>query len=518
MSTIRPLATIAILAVVGVYLANKINQGPQGSHDEFAALGESAPVATGATPADVLEDPSIMTGAPPIGTQLFQPTQPAVAKTEQAAVQLPVAQPPAAPAQVAQPFAPLTQTESPAAQQLSSPVVVAPPTAPPTAPASATPVLAPAAPAFASAPSLPPLPAPVLDPAPTEAPPLPPIPALTSDTPSTPLAPLVNIAAPSVAPALPFNTTRPAPTPNSSAALASAAPPVAPPIAPPAAPPAAPLTAPPTAPSVTGQVASFTQEVATLPPVPATPVVEPALASAAPARSPVVPAYAPPVTPIAPPDYAAAKPVIDVALSRGELSRALLLLTSWQGDPSLSPAQRQEVDQLLGQLAGSVVYSNQHLLEGPYTVRPGETLETIAQHYNVPWQLLGKINGVASSTGVSPGQTLKVVRGPFHATIELATQQLVLKLDGRYAGRFPVTLTGVAASGGTWRIAKKEQAGVKQMVLAGVPGPSYGQQLVLTDGANQRPFATSGQIAVAGRDLNDLFDILSVGSEVTVRR
>ncbi len=57
------------------------------------------------------------------------------------------------------------------------------------------------------------------------------------------------------------------------------------------------------------------------------------------------------------------------------------------------PTDTQKVETLLSQLAGTVVYSTEHQLEPARVVKPGETLETIAKEYNVPWQLLAKING-----------------------------------------------------------------------------------------------------------------------------
>ena len=84
-----------------------------------------------------------------------------------------------------------------------------------------------------------------------------------------------------------------------------------------------------------------------------------------------------------------------------------------------SPADTQKVETLLGQLAGTVIYSTEHQLEPARVVKPGETLETIAKEYNVPWQLLAKINGIPAPDQLRPGQELKVVRGPFSAVVDL---------------------------------------------------------------------------------------------------
>lgn len=265
--------------------------------------------------------------------------------------------------------------------------------------------------------------------------------------------------------------------------------------------------------------ASPAQEQATMPELP----------NLAGSSAPPAPSPAPSMSP-----YDQARPAIDAALAQGELARAHLLLSQWFDDPTLTPAQSAEIENLLGQLAGTVIYSGEHILEPAYTVKAGETLETIGQSYGVPWQLLAKINGVPSVNAVQPGQNIKVVRGPFQAIVDLDQQKLTLMIGGRYAGRFPVRLEGAASSGGDWAVEQKSElpapaspyaayepvapstAGYKTVVLR-QPGASAGPTVALT-AAEAPPATHQGRIAVALRDLDDLYDILSVGSRVTIRR
>ncbi|WP_442484511.1 LysM peptidoglycan-binding domain-containing protein [Aeoliella sp. SH292] len=220
--------------------------------------------------------------------------------------------------------------------------------------------------------------------------------------------------------------------------------------------------------------------------------------------------------------FAAALPEIDAALGAGKIEEAHRLLTQWYGDRSLTSQEQQEVDALLGQLAGSVIYSNEHRLEAPHRVAPGETLETIAQKYNVPWQLLAKINGVAEPSAVTPGQELKVLRGPFFAVVDVERQQLALMVAERYAGRFSVKTEGQATTEGEWVITQKQMpsapgATSKQLVLETVGGQVGGPQLVIGPPSDSSP-VTAGAILVAPTDQEDLFDILSIGSRVIIRR
>ena len=62
------------------------------------------------------------------------------------------------------------------------------------------------------------------------------------------------------------------------------------------------------------------------------------------------------------------------------------------------------MESLLGQLAGTVIYSTEHQLEPATRREARRNLETIAKEYNVPWQLLAKINGIPSPDRLQPGQ------------------------------------------------------------------------------------------------------------------
>lgn len=234
--------------------------------------------------------------------------------------------------------------------------------------------------------------------------------------------------------------------------------------------------------------------------------------------------------------YAKSKVAIQSALDRGELSQALQMLSDWRGDPSLTAQEEQEVETLLGQLAGSVIYSTEHRLEAPYLVQPGETLEQVAAKYQVSAQLLGKINGIAPGTPLAAGKELKVVRGPFSATIDVSERELTLMLDRRYAGRFRVEVDPtLTVEDGQWQVVDKPVAPASVTAYQATPGDGVDRTVML-----QNPGAASGQVAVlrgpgtpdpvsapepagrvirlSSRDIEDVFDILSVGSQVTIQR
>jgi hypothetical protein len=225
---------------------------------------------------------------------------------------------------------------------------------------------------------------------------------------------------------------------------------------------------------------------------------------------------------------------VEKTLDDGKLPEALQVLTSFYELPDVPEPQKREVEQLLDQLAGTVIYSRQSLLEPPYTVQPDDTLDTIADRCGVPALLLARINGIDLQQ-LQPGQSIKVLRGPFTAVVSLDRHEITLKLQGGYyAGRFPIGV-GVDCPRleGTYTVLEK----TPRPTYHGPNGINYSADdgrnplgkfwIGLTDhvGLHGTIDETSvgrddgrGAICLKDRDINDLFGILSVGSQVVIRR
>jgi LysM repeat protein len=232
--------------------------------------------------------------------------------------------------------------------------------------------------------------------------------------------------------------------------------------------------------------------------------------------------------------FAATRLAVQSALDRGELSQALLLLSDWYGDPSLSAAEASEVQDLLSQLAGSVIYSTEHRLEPPYMVQAGEKLEDIAQKHDIPWQLLAKINGIANPDQLQAGQQLKVLRGPFSARIDLSERQMVLMLGRRYAGQFTLEVDpATSIEEGYWAVDQKLLTPGNVGMLNSATTPSEERSILLTNagaaagqvtilrgaGASSAGTDSAGRvIQFKGNDVEDVYDILTLGSQVMIRR
>lgn len=219
-------------------------------------------------------------------------------------------------------------------------------------------------------------------------------------------------------------------------------------------------------------------------------------------------------------ELAAIWPTIEDTLhNKGDLAKALQLLTPWHAKAGLSPADQEKIETLLSQLAGTVVYSTEHRLLPAHEVQSGETLETIAARYNIPWQLLAKINGVPSVDAVRPGQQLKVVPGPFAAVVDLTNNEVSLHLDGRYAGRFPIVVPQeLSAKEGPWIVMQKIEStsGAPDRSLLLRPIAPTNDGLIL--GAAKAESLREDIVGMSPTDANEIADILSVGSRVTIRR
>jgi hypothetical protein len=360
-------------------------------------------------------------------------------------------------------------------------------------------------------------------------------------------------ATPATAPQVELPPAPPSFEPAAVAVAPPAAPaaPVTPPPAPPvAAPPAVP--APPVATQVAAPAVAAVAAVANQPPTYLNPQSSPppatddVLAAAIPATRPdryatlptpglpaavptppiSVPAPAPRSGSASSAAFASAWADAHEKLTAGRYAEALSGLSVWYDDPSLGLEESQRLEDLLGQLAGTVIYSQQDLLLPPHVVAPGETLAAIAAPLGVWPQLLAKINGVDDPNRLLPGEHLKVIRGPFDAVVSISRRRLSLQLGGNYAGSFPVLVGrqylsrvggalpvaevsrggGAAVPAGTATLRRSIVLG-EGLVIEAVDDPS-----VVTD--NVPP----SSLVVSGRDLDELIDILGPGSRVLVRQ
>ena len=220
-------------------------------------------------------------------------------------------------------------------------------------------------------------------------------------------------------------------------------------------------------------------------------------------------------------------------LDRGDFVETYEALSAWYGEQRLSTDEARQLTDLLDQVAGTVVYSAGHFLEPAYCVRPDDTLVGIAEMYNVGPGLLAKINGIREPRPLVPGEELKVVRGPFDATIDLEKLELTLNLQGRYAGRFSIgTGNDYPQLEGSYTVREMmigpTYYGRDGTIAPDDPDNPLGERWIGLDsrigihGTNDPRSVGSvggrGAICLGKRDIDDVFDILTIGSRVVVRR
>jgi hypothetical protein len=238
------------------------------------------------------------------------------------------------------------------------------------------------------------------------------------------------------------------------------------------------------------------------------------------------------------PEFTALLQAVYANIAKGNFAASHAELSRFYGEPHLTATESRALLQLLDQLAGTVIYSRQHLLEPAYKVQSGDTLERIARYYDVSPSLLAKINGIRDPMQLQPGMELKVLRGPFDAVIDLGRYEMTLLLKDRYAGRFTI---GVGRDHpqleGQYTVRDKQFSPVyygPDPVTISPSDPRYPLGKRWIDLGSQNGFQigihgtndprnighTSGRgsILLGERDIDDVYDILTVGSKVTIRR
>ncbi len=91
-----------------------------------------------------------------------------------------------------------------------------------------------------------------------------------------------------------------------------------------------------------------------------------------------------------------------------------------------------------------------------YVIKDGDSLVKIAAQYFVSSDLLARVNGIADKHRIRSGQTIKVVKGPFRASVSKSKFRLDLYLQDVLVKSYTV---GLGADGSTptgeWRVGTK---------------------------------------------------------------
>ena len=219
----------------------------------------------------------------------------------------------------------------------------------------------------------------------------------------------------------------------------------------------------------------------------------------------------------------------------GELIEARTVLSKALFSDKLPAADAAGARKLLASLAENTLFSPGFDVTDPYllryTVKAGDKLSRVERRLelHVPTQIICKTNRIDDPNKISAGQTLKLIKGPFHAVISLSnfTMDVYLHREGLpylFIKRMPV---GVGKKGvtpvGSWRVGLGRKmikppwnappnSGKKGTILYGQPGYPFGKKglwigLEGTD-KNTRP--------LQGYGLHSTDDQASVGGQVSL--
>lgn len=222
-------------------------------------------------------------------------------------------------------------------------------------------------------------------------------------------------------------------------------------------------------------------------------------------------------------------------LKEDQLGDALLTLSAWYGDESLTSEQVDRCVKLLDELAGTVIYSPEHYLEPAHQVRAGDTLESLAEEFSLSTEFLARINGLSVDDTLRTGDELKIVRGPFRAEVDRAQSMITIFLGRHYAGRFSVRIGGDLPKGdATYEVSTLEEgreffdrrSGFR--VKANDPKNPYGGRWIglrgdqITTAHNVGIHVDAGDestgcLAVSATDAEDLAAILGIGARIQVK-
>jgi LysM repeat protein len=221
---------------------------------------------------------------------------------------------------------------------------------------------------------------------------------------------------------------------------------------------------------------------------------------------------------------------IDQQIQAGEILQAHReLSTLYWNDPSIREAIRDRIETT----ARSIYFEPQpHYME-PYVVQPGDQLRRIADHYNVTWEYLAKLNH-ADPRRIRPEQRLKVIKGPFAALIDLSDFELTIQAHGYYVRRYGIGVGKDNSSPtGTFTVENKvlnpQYTDPSGKVIAADDasnplgerwidlGHSYGiHGTIEPDSIGQA--RSRGCIRMQNADVEEVYDLLVQGSQVVIQR
>lgn len=226
---------------------------------------------------------------------------------------------------------------------------------------------------------------------------------------------------------------------------------------------------------------------------------------------------------------------IDSQIRAGETRAALKELSQiyWK-----KPHWRKAIRHRIEQTAKEVFFDAGRHFMTPYVVQPGDQLRNIAKKYNVTYQYLERLNGI-NARQIRPAMKLKVLKGPFHAVVDLKERELTVHYHGYYVAKYPI---GIGKDGktpiGKHKIDDKlinptythtdERTGRQTKIPFGDPANPLGTRWLsigrsfgihgTNDPRSIGKAESAGCVRMHNTDAEWVYDFLTVGSEVIIQR
>lgn len=198
-----------------------------------------------------------------------------------------------------------------------------------------------------------------------------------------------------------------------------------------------------------------------------------------------------------------------------------------------NPELISQLQTTIDENARMIYFSSQpHFME-PYIVEPGDQLSRIAKKYSVSWEYLAKLNQIDPKK-IRAGQRLKVIKGPFAAQVDLSDFALIIHAHGFYVKRYEIGI-GKDDSTPTGKFTVKTKLvnptyyGPNGFVVdKDDPSNPLGERWIdlgetygihgTVDPKSIGKAESRGCIRLRNGDIEEVFDLLTEGSEVIIRK
>lgn len=169
-----------------------------------------------------------------------------------------------------------------------------------------------------------------------------------------------------------------------------------------------------------------------------------------------------------------------------------------------------------------------------YQVKSGDSINKIARSYKMTDELLLKCNGITDPRRLRPGQTLKVPNVDFSLHVDVTANTLVVRNAGKFFNIYPVRTGREAGTTptGEFKILNKKanptwKPGDGRVYLPGDPANELGTRWMSFEGdilgihgtlhpESVGEYASNGCVGMLKEDVEELFDMINVGTPLTI--